>query len=184
MFRSSQPQVASIVDVMCKEIQQSLGVPQLPQPQLKAMTYTAAARHHVPPPHPRQCPVTPQFRRPVLPPPAHRPVALWNILRKTDVWHAPDHRSLCYHCREAGHVYCRRSYREMGLRGFVVNASRPQLGERPRDIADYIAATQWTPRRPLCSPSPGHYRSLQRQPYTGPPWALLQAHIRKTKSNN
>ncbi|XP_065294963.1 uncharacterized protein [Dermacentor albipictus] len=169
---SSQPQVASIADIVKEEAHRSLEVaevqPESPQPQPEAMTYAAVARRQGPPPRPRQGPVTPQFRRPPPPPPGRPPAAQRTYARKTDIWRAPDHRPLCCHCGEAGHVYRRCPYRDLGLRGFAVNAPRPQLGERLRDITDYLAATQWSPRRPSRSPSPGRYLSPQRPPYTGP----------------
>ncbi|XP_049527643.1 uncharacterized protein LOC125947269 [Dermacentor silvarum] len=129
LFPRSQPHVASIADVVKDELQRSLGVPdvqpQSPQPQPEALTYAAVARRQGPPPRSRQGPVTTQFRRPPPPPPARPPVAQRSYQRKTDIWRAPDHRPLCYHCGEAGHVYRRCPYREMGLRGFPVNAPRP-----------------------------------------------------------
>ncbi|XP_077520212.1 uncharacterized protein LOC144130059 [Amblyomma americanum] len=172
IFPSSQPQVASVAEIVKEEVQRPLGVrevpPQSSQPQPEAMAYAAVARRQGPPPRPRQDPVTPQFRRPPPPPPTRPPVDQRSYPRKTDVWRAPDHRPLCYHCGEAGHVYRRCPYRDPGLRGFAVDAPRPRGGERPRDIADYLAATQWSPRRPSRSPSPGRYVSPQRRPYTGP----------------
>ncbi|XP_077487677.1 uncharacterized protein LOC144098719 [Amblyomma americanum] len=169
IFPSSQPQVASVAKIV-KELQRSLGVPEVQpqssQPQPEAMTYAAIARRQGPPPGPRQDPVMPQFRRP--PPPTRPPVTQRSYPRKTDVWRSPDHRPLCYHCGEAGQVYRQCPYRDLGLRGFAVGAPRPRGGERPRDIADYLAATQWSPRRPSRSPSPGRYLSPQRRPYTGP----------------
>uniref|UniRef100_L7LW83 Putative tick transposon n=1 Tax=Rhipicephalus pulchellus TaxID=72859 RepID=L7LW83_RHIPC len=169
MIPSFQPQVASIADIVREEIQQSLGTPEPPQPQPQAMSYAAVARRDAPPRRPRQGAVPTHFRRQTPPPPTpYRPPASQRCApRKTDVWRTPDHRPLCYHCGEAGHTYRRCQYRDMGLRGFDVNAPRPQPGERPRDIADYLSGAQRTPRRPR-SPSPGGYVSPQRRPYTGP----------------
>uniref|UniRef100_A0A224Z7X4 Tick transposon n=1 Tax=Rhipicephalus zambeziensis TaxID=60191 RepID=A0A224Z7X4_9ACAR len=170
MFPSSQPQVSSIADIVREEIQQSLGTPEPQQPLPQAMTYAAAARRYAPAPRPRQDTAPPQYRRqtPPPPPPSRPPAGQRYTPRKTDIWRAPDHRPLCYHCGEAGHTYRRCQYREMGLRGFAVNAPRPQRGERPQDIADYLAGAQWTPRRPSRSPSPGRYMSPHRRQYTGP----------------
>ena len=167
------PEVTSIADVVREEIQQSLGVPQPAPPQLQALSYAAAARRNAPPPRPRQDAAPPQqFRRQAPPPPPptpYRPPAGQRYTpRKTDVWRAPDNRPLCYHCGEAGHTYRRCQYRRMGLRGFAVNAPRPQPGERPRDIDDYLTGTQWQERRPSRSPSPGRYMSPHRRQYTGP----------------
>ena len=157
-----------------EEIQQSLGTPYADQPQLQAMNYAAAARRNAPAPRPRQDAAPPQqFRRHATPPPPptpyRPPTGQRYTPRKTDVWRAPDNRPLCYHCGEAGHTYRRCQYRQMGLRGFAVNAPRPQRGELPRDIADYLTTTEWAPRRTSRSPSPGRYRSPQRrQQYSGP----------------
>ncbi|XP_077499195.1 uncharacterized protein LOC144110230 [Amblyomma americanum] len=172
IFPSSQSQVASVAEIVKEEVQRSLGVPevqpQTSQPQPEAMTYAAVAHRQGPPPRPRQDPITPQFRRSPPPPPTRPPVTQRSYPRKTDVWRAPDHRPLCCPCGEAGHVYRRCPYRDLGLRGFAVDAPQPLGGERPRVIADYLAATQWSPQRPSRSPSPGRYLSPQRRPYTGP----------------
>ncbi|KAH8019340.1 hypothetical protein HPB51_019171 [Rhipicephalus microplus] len=56
----------------------------------------------------------------------------------------------------------------MRLRGFAVNAPRPQPGDRPRDITDYLAGTQWTPRSPSRSPSPSRHMSPHLRQYSGP----------------
>ena len=174
LLPSPQPQVDSIADVVRAEIQQSLGTLEQPQPQ--ALSYAAAARRYAPPPRPRQDTASTQFRRQTPPPPPptpYRPPVAQRYAprytpRKTDVWRAPDNRPLCYHCGEAGHTYRRCQYRQMGLRGFAVNAPRPQPGERPRDIDDYLTGTQWQERRPSRSPSPGRYMSPERRQYTGP----------------
>ena len=166
-----QPEVTSIAQAVREEIQQSLGVPQPAQPQPQAISYAAAVGRPVPPSRPRQDAAQPQYRRQTPPPPPtpyHPPVGQRYTPRKTDVWRAPDHRPLCYHCGEAGHTYRRCQYRQMGLRGFAIDAPRPQWGERPRDIADYLSGAQWTPRQPSRSPSPGRYVSPQRRQYTGP----------------
>lgn len=170
MLPSSQPQVASLEDVVREELQRSLSVPERPQPQPEAMTYAATARRPVAAPRQHQDPTSPQFRRQPPPPPPtpSRSPVIQRSPRKTDVWRTPNHRPLCYHCGEAGHTYRYCQYREMGLRGFDVNAPRPRPGERPRDIADYIAGSQWQQRRPSRSPSPGRYVSPDRRQYTGP----------------
>lgn len=66
MFSSTQLQVAGIADIVREDIQQSLRVPQSPEPQPPAVAYAAASCRHLPPPQPRQGLVTPQLR---LPPP-------------------------------------------------------------------------------------------------------------------
>ena len=179
LLPTPQHQVHSIADVVREEVRQSLGIPEEPpllQPQ--AMSYAAAARRNAPPPRPRQDSAPPQqFGRQTPPPPPpptpYRPPVAQRYAprpapRKTDVWRAPDNRPLCYHCGEAGHAYRRCQYRQMGLRGFAVNAPCPQPGERPRAIDDYLTGTQWQERRPSRSPSPGRYMSPPRRQYTGP----------------
>ena len=172
MCPALQPQVHSIADVVREELQHSLGVAAPPQPEPEAMSYAAVARHAVTTSRNHQRPAPSQFRHQTPPPPStpSRPPAGQRYSpRKTDVWRAPDNRPLCYHCGEAGHTYRRCQYRQMGLRSFAVNAPPPQSGELPRDIADYLATTEWAPRRTSCSPSPGRYRSPQRrQQYSGP----------------
>lgn len=83
--------------------------------------------------------------------------------RKSDLWRTPDRRPLCYHCGEAGHIYRECPYRQLGLRGFSVNSPRPRIGQRPRDIEEYLAQ-QRAPftRRQSRSPSP------RRPAATGP----------------
>ena len=181
LLPSPQPHVTSIEDIVREEIQQSLGIPEPAPPQPQAMSYAAAARRAAPSPRPRQDaaslqyhrPTPPrQFRRQTPPPPPptpyHQRAGQHYAPRKTDVWRAPDNRPLCYHCGEAGHTYRRCQYRQMGLRGFAVNAPCPQQGERPRDITDYLTGAQWTPRQPSRSPSPGRYSSPHRQQHNSP----------------
>ncbi|KAG0430612.1 hypothetical protein HPB47_022509 [Ixodes persulcatus] len=42
------------------------------------------------------------------------------------VWRTADRRPLCYHCGEAGHIYRRCPYRQLGLRGFHPNDPHPR----------------------------------------------------------
>uniref|UniRef100_A0A224Z9Y8 Tick transposon n=1 Tax=Rhipicephalus zambeziensis TaxID=60191 RepID=A0A224Z9Y8_9ACAR len=172
LMPSPQPQVDSIADIVREEVRQSLGIPEAPQPQPEAMSYAAAVRR-IAPPRPRHDAAPQQFRSQTPPPspstPYRPPTGQRYAPRKTDVWRAPDNRPLCYYCGEAGHTYRRCHYRQMGLRGFAVNAAPPQHGEQPRDIADYLTSTQQAPRRSSRSPSPGPYRSPQRrQQYNSP----------------
>lgn len=76
-------------------------------------------------------------------------------MRKCDFWRTPDRRPLCYHCGEAGHIYRECRYRQLGLRGFPINSPRPQVGQRPREIEDYLAQQRvsYSPRQSR-SPSP------------------------------
>lgn len=81
--------------------------------------------------------------------------------RKSDVWRTPDHRPLCFHCGEAGHIYRTCPYRRVGLRGFSPNAPRPRPGERPLEIENFISnrrnvENRWHEPR---SSSPARYRS-------------------------
>ncbi|XP_077557462.1 uncharacterized protein LOC144172724 [Haemaphysalis longicornis] len=80
---------------------------------------------------------------------------LAKCVRKTDLWRTPDNQPLCYHCGEPGHIYRRCPYREIGLPGFPPNAVRPQFGERPVAISDYLTERRATaPLRRSRSPSP------------------------------
>lgn len=85
------------------------------------------------------------------------PASQRNVQRKTDLWRAPDHRTLCHHCGEAGRTYCTCQYHQKRLRGFAYYASCTHRGESLRDITDYFVATQWTPRASSRLPSPGRY---------------------------
>ncbi|KAH8038118.1 hypothetical protein HPB51_022352 [Rhipicephalus microplus] len=83
--------------------------------------------------------------------------------RKTEVWRTPDNRPLCYHCGEADHVYCHCPYKRLGLRGFCVDAPRPQAGQRPFEIEEYLSNTSRGPSRFNRSPSPYPYQSPHRR---------------------
>ncbi|XP_075750127.1 uncharacterized protein LOC142814763 [Rhipicephalus microplus] len=173
LLPSAQPQVDSIADIVREEVRQSLRIPETLPPEPETMSYAAAVRHNAPP-RPRQNAAPSHFRRQTPPPPPPQPTSYRSPAgqrsapRKTDVWRAPDNRPLCYHCGEAGHTYRRCQYRQMGLRGFAVNAPRPQPGERPRDITDYLTGTRWTPRSPSRSPSPSRRPSPHHRQYSGP----------------
>ncbi|KAH6926080.1 hypothetical protein HPB50_013870 [Hyalomma asiaticum] len=59
--------------------------------------------------------------------------------RKSDIWHTPHRRPLCYQCSEADHLYCESPYRRLGLRGFSAHSPPPRYGQRPRDVEDYLS---------------------------------------------
>ncbi|KAM7315025.1 hypothetical protein ISCGN_004808 [Ixodes scapularis] len=87
--------------------------------------------------------------------------------RKIDVWRTADRPPLCYHCREADHVYRRCPYRRQGLRGFHPNDPRPRYGERPREIDEYLQGRQPPEpafRREFRSPSPRRPASPMHRP--------------------
>ncbi|KAG0411167.1 hypothetical protein HPB47_011733 [Ixodes persulcatus] len=149
---ATSPVTPSVAEIVREELQQALQPEVLTSaaPEPPKLSYAAATRRPPPPAHPftapprRDLPEPQTFRRQEGQPqlvrteqPAHR---------KTDVWRTADQRPLCYHCGEADHVYRRCPYRQMGLRGFAPSDPRPRLGERPRDIEEYL-------RRPL-SPVP------------------------------
>ncbi|CAN7977028.1 unnamed protein product [Ixodes persulcatus] len=160
---TQQPQASSLSEVIREELQQALSSmnisPEAQRPQ--AMTYAAAARRpaqvqnaqwkrpsdHYPPPT-NTFPPTP--RRPGTP--------------KSEIWRTPDHRPLCFHCGEAGHVYRFCPYHRLGLRGFSSDAPRPRVGERPQEIQHYLAEPGRGPRRFSRSPSPSRPLSPQRRP--------------------
>lgn len=161
----AQPQVSSLTDMIREEVQQALGTstPPVSQSQPNVATYTPDPRS---PPGPRRESFTPAFRHPSQA--NHHPAVVQHPgPRKTDVWRTVDRRPLCYHCGEAGHVYRRCPYIQLGLRGFPADAPRPQPGQRPRDIEDYLARSERTPRRLSRSPSPRPSASPNRRPYAG-----------------
>lgn len=160
MFPSSCPQVATLSDVVRQEVQQALGtgplVPPSQEPEWaprgpQIMSYAAAARNPVRPAQPTYSP-PPRPQPNVYRPPAERAVP-----RKSDVWRTDDHRPLCFHCGEPGHLYRNCFYRNLGLRGFHVGASRPQPGQRPAEIEDYLQR-QSLPAGRCRSPSPSSRR--------------------------
>ncbi|KAK8759107.1 hypothetical protein V5799_003261 [Amblyomma americanum] len=140
------PTVTALSEVIREEVQQALTTPAPFQPSTAPpqMTYAAVARRAQPPPTRLQ--KTPASFRP--PPPA-RPAPSYP--RKSDIWRTPNYRPLCYHCGEPGHLYCNCRYRQMDLPGFPADAPRPQPGQRPREINDYLAESAGGTRR---SPSP------------------------------
>ncbi|KAG0421552.1 hypothetical protein HPB47_002562 [Ixodes persulcatus] len=117
---SNRPASLSIAEVVREEVQRACQPDTpiiVPAPEEPALSYAAMARRHTP--------VAPQPRQQPAP-------------RKTDVWRTADRRPLCYHCGEAGHIYRRCPYRQLGLRGFHPNDPRPRYDERPRDIEEYL----------------------------------------------
>lgn len=165
MFPTSTPEVSSLASIIREEVQHALGTHEPCQvtnaPEV--MTYASAARRVVSPPTLRRDAIMPERRLPSTRVETRAPPSARTALRKTDIWRAPDRRPLCYHCGEAGHVYRRCPYREMGLRGFPPTAPPPRRGERPRDIANYLTAAEWRPRYASRSPSPARYQSPERR---------------------
>ncbi|CAN7941101.1 unnamed protein product, partial [Ixodes hexagonus] len=159
-----QPQVSSLTGMIREEVRQALGTSTSPVPlsQPHVATY---ARGPIRPPSSRREPFTPTLRRP--PQTDRTPVVQHPAPRKTYVWRTADRRPLCYHCGEAGHIYRRCPYMQLGLRGFPVDAPRPQPGQRPRDNEDFLAETDRRPRRPSRSPSPRPPASPNLRSYTG-----------------
>lgn len=163
-----QPTAGTIASIVREEVQQAFraspayddaafraspsyddAAPALPEPV--QLTYAQAMRRPLPaavlPPHPAPRATEPLRGSPYFP----------ERRRKTELWRTPDLRPLCYHCGEAGHVYRQCPYRELGLRGFAIDAPRPRPGQRPRDIEDYLTNQRGQlqmSRRPSRSPSP------------------------------
>lgn len=185
----SGPIQASVADIVRDEIRNAISLPAAqpaspcPVSYATALTVQAPAATTRPaapllpyhPPHPAECwpqegvPLTTQqqFRNnsSVRPQQYYRPQ-----VRKTDLWRTPDNQPLCYHCGEPGHIYRRCPYREIGLPGFPPNAVRPQFGERPVAISDYLAERRATaPLRRSRSPSPAPQGSPGRRTPGGPP---------------
>lgn len=117
------------VNIVYKEVRQSLGVSDAPQPQAEAMSYAAAVCSTVPPLRQRQDTTQPYYRRhtppSTPPPPCRSPAGQHGVSSKTDVWCAPNNHPLCYHCEQAGHTYRCCQCSQIGLRGFAVNVPPP-----------------------------------------------------------
>ncbi|CAN8020665.1 unnamed protein product, partial [Ixodes persulcatus] len=160
---TQQPQASSLSDVIREELQQALSSmdisPEAQRPQ--AMTYAAAARRPAHVPNPQWEPTTDHYPSPTntFSPTPRRPGT-----PKSEIWRTPDHRPLCFHCGEAGHVYRFCPYRRLGVRGFSSDAPRPRVGERPQEIQHYLAEPGRGPRRFSRSPSPSRPLSPQRRP--------------------
>ncbi|KAG0432643.1 hypothetical protein HPB47_020653 [Ixodes persulcatus] len=156
-----RPSAVSIAEAVREEVHRALlaEVPVAVAPEQPVLTYAAASK--------RNPPVTGHYQpapRREAPAPQYAPRPEQRGARKTDVWRTADRRPLCYHCGEADHIYRRCPYRQLGLRGFAPNDPRPRLGERPRDIEDYLrrsSSPESSPRRepaldckdPACSQS-------------------------------
>lgn len=135
------PQPApSLSRIVREELHQALSPPDPPAQEIPA-SYAAALRQQT------SVRPTPPFHQ-ELPPvqswPMPERVLTRTPVRKTDMWRTADRRPLCYHCGEPGHIYRRCPYRDIGLRGFPPSAPRPRLGQRPVEIADYLAARNTT----------------------------------------
>lgn len=132
----ASPPTVSIAEMIREEVKQAVRMPETveeTQPEEPRCSYAAAVRqsHYCPPP--TVAPIAPRLpfslrprsnpRYSVEPPP-----------RKSDLWRTPDHKPLCFHCGEAGHVYRACPYRRIGLRGFAPDSPRPRNGERPQQI--------------------------------------------------
>lgn len=169
LYGPRQPEVGSIASVIRDEVQQVLHnrhyqtMPTNVEPapvstDIRSRTYAEALRMPVSS-LPVASPAVPiQMMPPVAIQSAHAGLDIDGRrapTRKSDLWRTSDRRPLCYHCGEAGHIYRECPYRQLGLRGFAINSPRPQVGQRPREIEEYLAQ-QRVPfaRRQSRSPSP------------------------------
>lgn len=170
LYGVRQPMVGAIASVIRDEVQQALHChryPQMPNvvptdagpapmfADIPPRTYADCLRNSVPVSRPA---VSIQTTPPGAIQAAHAGLDVDGRRappRKSDLWRTSDRRPLCYHCGEAGHVYRECPYRQLGLRGFSINSPRPQVGQRPREIDEYLAQ-QRVPftRRQSRSPSP------------------------------
>ncbi|CAN8002348.1 unnamed protein product, partial [Ixodes hexagonus] len=151
-----QAHVSSLTGMIREEVRQALGTSTspVPLPQPHVATY---ARGPTRPPSPRREPFTPTLRRP---PQTDRPPVVEHLApRKTDVWRTADRRPLYYHCGEAGHIYRRCPYMQLGLRGFPVDAPRPRLVSGPA-----TSGTIW-PRLTADQDVPPDRRRLAHPPH-------------------
>ncbi|CAN7981315.1 unnamed protein product, partial [Ixodes pacificus] len=159
-----QPTVAPVSAIIREEVQNALGITPVQEgaSEPRTLSYAAAVRNSVPlVDFSRQAPSNPRPTRQFT----RRPNEQRPPTRKTEVWRSSDHRPLCYHCGEAGHVYRQCPYRQMGLRGFSPDAPRPRYDQRPPEIEDYLnqPAGASADRRQSRSPSPRRYEySLRR----------------------
>lgn len=171
LLPAAPPQVASLTEIIRSELHQALGTasPTLtaqqldPTPSPAVMTFADATRSP-PRPAPRRelytPPPRPQTYTPPPRPQAHsvRTEYQQATSRKSDLWRTPNRRPLCFHCGEPGHLLRFCPYRQMGLRGFAIDAPRPFPGQRPREIEAYLREAEGqTPRR-YRSPSPASHR--------------------------
>ncbi|XP_077548109.1 uncharacterized protein LOC144160855 [Haemaphysalis longicornis] len=170
---SSQPSHASVADIVRQEIREALAIPES-QPQQLQPSYVSVVRRHppVPPiPAPQRAPQTDSWHQGVHTNPHPRPrmeTSAGRQVRKSDVWRTNDNRPLCFHCGEAGHIYRRCPYREIGLSGFAPTAPRPCFGQRPPAIEEYLAARRdLSPNRRPRSPSPANDVSPNRRNFGG-----------------
>ncbi|XP_077548426.1 uncharacterized protein LOC144161675 [Haemaphysalis longicornis] len=142
-----EPAPASVADVVRQEIRQALSIVEQ-QVQPPQASYVTALRRQLPIAHTPLPPLAPRtdprlqradsatYSR------SQQQSSYGTQVRKTDVWRDDNNQPLCYHCGEAGHVYRRCPYREIGLRGYSPAASRPRFGQRPAEIEAYLAARQ------------------------------------------
>lgn len=162
---TSEP-VPSLTRIVREELRQAFS-PLEPPMQESPASYAAAVRQL-----PSMRPTVPprQPSPPVQSWPVQEPTFQRTPVRKTDLWRTADRRPLCYHCGEPGHVYRRCPYRDLGLRGFSRAAPPPRFGQRPTEIADYLAARNTPPpTRRSRSPSPAPRLSPTRRPPRGGP---------------
>lgn len=167
-MQAVEPPVArlSVAEMVRDEIRQAIQVPErfgAPQPQEQVrMTYAEAVRRPSLYNTSNVVRTTEQtevgFSR------RNAPFINESRPRKSDVWRAPDHSPLCFHCGEAGHIYRTCPYRRVGLRGFSPNAPRPRPGERPVEIESFLASRPNFFEQPRheprsSSPAPSRYRS-------------------------
>ncbi|KAG0443442.1 hypothetical protein HPB47_014913 [Ixodes persulcatus] len=141
---AERPASISIAEVVRDEVQRAI-LPDAPvtvaAPNEPTLTYAAMARR---PPQAHRQVTSPPRREHPAPQYSRRQEDRAYVRpdqappRKTDVWRTADRRPLCFHCGEAGHIYRRCPYRQLGLRGFHPNDPRPRYDERPHDIEGYL----------------------------------------------
>lgn len=180
LLPGAQPETSSLADVVRDEVQQALATlgttetasataPPIQEPGVH--TYAAALKAPSRSTGWRRETYAPQHRMQAGPPPprARQPPRSATYPptapRKTDVWRTPDQRPLCFHCGEADHLLRHCPYRQMGLRGYDINAPPPFPGQRPRDIEAYLREAEDSAPRRFRSPSPTSHRSPS--PYSG-----------------
>lgn len=159
--------IASVTEVVRQEIRQALSLPE-PNTSTPRASYADVVRRqpaNVPTPH--------QYHQ------QHPPTAPWYYretsmprrppLRKTDIWRTPDHRPLCFHCGEAGHIvqYC--PYRVAGYQGFPSTVPRRHFNGTPDVDTSVMTPRDVPPGFRSRSPSPGRYSPSSRRSTTDMP---------------
>lgn len=143
---------ASVTEVVRQKIWQALSLLE-PNTDTVRPTYAEILRRqpsNVQPPqqyHQQEPPTVPWYYR-------ETPMRMRPLLRKTDIWHSPDYRPLCFHCREVGHNMRLCPHRVAGYQGFPSTIPRRYFNRRCN--VDTSTMTPWDVSPGFRSHSPSH----------------------------